>query len=184
MVLFYIGTWTGCNWYLESLSISHFTTSASFTAYWQGMMSDLTDFLVLIRLRIYWCPHHYEFRNHKGVAWCCYFCNWYRERWSLSNYTRTALITEYWQGMMSDLECFLFLILLRTNWCQHHYEFGNYNGVAWWYNHVKLVWGEVEYITLHYKCFHHWVLAGNDVRFDVLPGFDPSSKSILVPTPF
>ena len=61
------------NWSVDSLSICHFTTSASIMDYWQGMMQDLIDFLELILLRTYWCPHHNVFRNHRGVAWCCYF---------------------------------------------------------------------------------------------------------------
>ena len=105
-----------CNWYLERLGVSHFSASASITEYWQGMMSDLIDLMDMIRLRTYWCPHHYELRNHRGVAWCWYF----------------------WQ----------------------------------------LISREVEYIILHYKCFHHWVLARNDVSFDWFPDLDPS-KNIL-----
>ena len=158
-------------------------------------MSDSIYFLVLIRLRIYWCPHHYEyrnysgeawwyshsqlvsgeieciklhykcfhpwvlagndvgfdrspgfdltknilvppphyeFRNHRGVAWCCHFGNWYVDSLSICHFTTSAFITEYWQGMMSDLIDILILIHLRTYWCPHQYEFRNYNGVAWW----------------------------------------------------
>ena len=50
--------------YVDSLGMSHFTTSASITEYWQGLMSVLIYFLDLIRLRTYWWPHHYEFRDH------------------------------------------------------------------------------------------------------------------------
>ena len=64
------------NWYLETLRISHLTTSASITEYWQGMMSVLINFLDLIGLRTYWWPHHYEFRSHSEDVW------WY-EQWQL-----------------------------------------------------------------------------------------------------
>ena len=95
--------------------------------------------------------------------------NWYLERLSISHFTTSTCITEYWQGMMSDLIDFLFLNRLRTYWCPHHYEFRNESGVAWWYNHLQLVSGAVEYITLCYKYFHHCVFAGNDVTFDRFP---------------
>jgi hypothetical protein len=61
-----------CKWYLERLSISNFPRNASTTEYWQGMMSDLIDFLDLIHQRTLFCSHHYEFRNHTGVAWWYY----------------------------------------------------------------------------------------------------------------
>ena len=32
------------NWFLDSLGMSHFTTSASSTEYWRGMMSVLINF--------------------------------------------------------------------------------------------------------------------------------------------
>ena len=171
------------NWYVaERLRISHFTTSASITEYWQGMMSVLIFFLLLIRLRIYWWPHHYEFWNYRGVAW------WY-EHWQLvcgqfglSQLFTSASNTEYWLGMMSVLIFFLILIRTRIYWCPHHYEFRNYRGEVWWYEHWQLVCGQFGYVTLHYKCFHHWVLAGNGVSFDILPDFDPY-KNILVSTP-
>ena len=162
------------NWYLESLSISHFTTSGSITEYWQGMMSVLIDFLILIHLRTYWCPHHYEFRNHRGVAWCCFFFNWYVDSLGICHFTTSASITEYWQGMVSVLINFLELIRPRTYWCPHHYEFRNHRGVDWWYSHLQLVRGQFEYMPFLYKCFHHRVLARNDDRFDKFPGFDPS----------
>ena len=146
------------------------------------MMSDLMYFLELIRLRTYWCPHHYEFRNQRGVVWCCFFCHWYLDSLSIFHYTISAYNTEYWQGMMSVLIYLLVLIRLRIYWCPLHYGFGNHRGVALWYNRLQLVSGEVEYITLHYKCFHHLVLAGNDVSFDIFPSFDPS-KNILVAAP-
>ena len=34
------------NWFVDSLGMSHFTTSASITEYWQGMMSVLIKFPV------------------------------------------------------------------------------------------------------------------------------------------
>jgi hypothetical protein len=37
----WLGNIINCNWYLDSLSISHFTTSASNTEFWQRTMSDL-----------------------------------------------------------------------------------------------------------------------------------------------
>jgi len=50
-----LGTTEGCpgavifgNWHVDSLSISHLTTDASITEYWQGIMSVLIDFLILI----------------------------------------------------------------------------------------------------------------------------------------
>ena len=108
-------------------------------------------------------------------------CIWYLAKLSISHFTTIASITEYWQGMMIDLIDLLVFIHLRTYWCPHKYEFWTIRGVAWWYNHVHLISEEVEYITLNYKCFHHWVLARNDVRFDRFPVFDPSDN-ILVPT--
>ena len=108
-------------------------------------------------------------------------CIWYLARLSISHFTTIASITEYWQGMMTDLIDLLVFIRPRTYWGPHKYEFRTIRGVAWLYNRLHLISGEVEYITLNYKCFHHWVLAGNDVRFNVLPGFDPS-KNIMVPT--
>ena len=111
------------------------------------------------------------------------FSNWYLGRLSISHFTTSASITVYWQGMRPVLiDCRLILIrLVRTYWCPHHYEYRNYSGVAWWYKHWQLVSGEVEYIPLHYKCFHHWVLARNEVSFDRFPDFD-LSKNILMPT--
>ena len=108
--------------------------------------------------------------------------NLYMDRLSISHFTTSASIPEYWQGMMSDLIDFLVLIWLRISWSPHKYVSWNHRGVAWWYNHLQLVSGEFEYIPLHYKCFHHWVLAGYDVSSDILPNVDPS-KNILVATP-
>ena len=135
--------------------------------YWQGMLSDLINFLELIRLRTYWCPHHYEFKNHRGMAWCIIICIWYVDSLGICHFIKSASITEYWQGMVSDLIDFLESIRLRTYWCPHQYEFRNHRGVAWWYSHLQLVCGQFEYMPLHYKCFHHRVLARrNDVSFD------------------
>jgi len=110
-------------------------------------------------------------------------CSWYVDSLSICHFTTSASITEYWQeGMMSVLINFLDLIRLRTYWCPHHYEFRNHTGVDWWYSHLQLVCGQFEYMPLQYKCFHHGVLARNDVSFDKFPGFDPT-KNILVSTP-
>ena len=84
-----------------------------------------------------------------------FFFNWYLDSLSISHFTTSASITEYWQEMMSVLIDFLDVILLRIHLCPHQYDFSNYIGVAWWYNHLQLVSGQLEYITLHYKYFHH-----------------------------
>ena len=57
------------NWYLYSLSMSHFNSSASITEYWHGMMSVLVDFFFWMSQRTYWCPCHCEFRNYSWVGW-------------------------------------------------------------------------------------------------------------------
>jgi len=111
-------------------------------------------------------------------------CNWYLERLSISNFTTTAFITEYWQGKMPDLMYFLVcLISEKTYCCPNHYEFRNHIGVAWCCCFSQLVSGEVEYIKLHYNCFHHWVLARKDARLDVLPGLFDRWKNILLSQP-
>jgi len=107
---------------------------------------------------------------------------WFLDSLSMSHFSTSASITEYWQGMMSVLVDFLIWICLRTYWCPRHYEFRNYSGVAWWYKHSQLVSGQFKYVPLQFKCFHHRVLARNDVSFGRIPDFDPS-KNILVSTP-
>ena len=57
------------NWYPDSLSMSHFNSSASIMEYLQGMMSVLGDLLIWMSQRTYWCPCHCEFRNYSGMAW-------------------------------------------------------------------------------------------------------------------
>ena len=110
-------------------------------------------------------------------------CNWYLERLSISNFTTTAFITEYWQGKMPDLMYFLVcLISEKTYCCPNHYDFRNKSGVDWCCCFLQLVSGEIEYIPLDYNCFRNWVLARTDVRFDIFTGSDPS-QNILVPTP-
>ena len=101
---------------------------------------------------------------------------------SMSRINTSASITEYWQGMMSVLVDVLIWIRLRIYWCPRHYEFRNYSGVAWWYTHSQLVSGQFEYVPHQFKCFHHQVLARNDVSFGRIPDFD-RSKNILVSTP-
>ena len=107
------------------------------------------------------------------------FCNWYVERLSISNFTRTALVTEYWQGMMSDLINFLDRIRQSTVFCPPHYEFRKYTGVAWWYYSLQLISGQVEYIKPHLNCLDHLVLARNDVRFDKLTSLDPYESTVF-----
>ena len=109
--------------------------------------------------------------------------NWFLDSLSMSHFTSSASITEYWQGMMSVLVDFLIWMSLRTYWCPPHYEFRNYSGVAWLYMHSQMVSGQFEYVLLQYKCFHRGVLALNDVSFGTFPDFDMSSKNILVSTP-
>jgi len=109
-------------------------------------------------------------------------CNWFLDSLSMSHFNTSPSITEYWLAMMSVLKDLLILICLRSYRCPHHYEFRNYSGVAWWYMHSQLVSVQLEYITLHYKCFHLWVLARNDVSFARFPDLDPS-KNILLSTP-
>jgi len=75
----------------------------------------------------------------------------------------------------------LVLLVVLVPW-PHHYEFRNHSEEVWWYEHWKLVCGQFGYVTLHYKCFHHGVLARNDVSFDKFPGFDPN-ENILEATP-
>ena len=164
--------------------MSHFNTNASITEYWQGMISVLLDFLSWIRLRTYWCPHHFEFRNYRGVAW------WYTHSQLASGqfeyaplqYTcfhhRVLARNDFSFARFPDI-----WILLRTYWCPHYYEFRNYSGVAWWYTHSQSVSWQFEYVPHQYKCFHHRVLARNDVSFARFPDLDPS-KNILVSTPF
>ena len=89
------------------------------------------------------------------------FGNWSVESLGICHFTTSASITEYWQGMVSVLINFLDLIRLRTYWCTHHYEFRNHSEEVCWYEHWQLVCGQFGYVTLHYKCFHHGVLARN-----------------------
>ena len=91
------------------------------------------------------------------------------------------LVTRFWRSLQYH-EVFLAPVYKSPFWCPRHYEFRNYSGVACWYMHWQLVSGQFEYITLQYKCFHHWVLARNDVSFDRFPDLVPS-KNILVSTP-
>ena len=78
--------------------MSHFTTSASITEYWQGMMSVLLDVLMWMSLRIYWCPRHYEFRNYSGVAY------WY---------THSQLISGQFEYFPLQFKCFHHRVLTR-----------------------------------------------------------------------
>ena len=177
------GTVIICNWYVDSLSICHFTRSASIAEYWQGIMSVLIDFLILIWLSIYWCPHQYGSRNYSRVVWCWYIWQLVSGQFEyMPLHYKCFHQGEYWQGMVSVLIHFLELILLRTYWCPHHYEFRNHRGGAWSWFVWQLVFGQFEHIPLHYKCFHRWVLAKNNVSFDWYPDFDPS-KNILMPKP-
>jgi len=105
--------------------------------------------------------------------------NWFLDSLTMSHFSTTASITEYWQGMMSVLVDFLIWICLRTYWCPRHYEFRKHSGVAWWYTHSQLVSGQFEYVPLQFKCFHHQVLARNEVSF----GRFPDLENILIPTP-
>ena len=81
--------------------------------------------------------------------------NWFVDSLGMSHLTTSASFTEYWQGMMSDLKFFLILLCTRIYWCPHHYDFRNYRGDVWWYEHWQWVCGQFGYVTIQYKCFHH-----------------------------
>ena len=92
------------NGYLDSLSISHFNTSASITKYWQGMISDLMYFLVWICLRTYCSLHHYEFRNYRGVA------GWYKH-WQLVSRQFKHITLQYKCSQQQLIEWIAFYLL-------------------------------------------------------------------------
>ena len=96
------------------MSICHFATSAFITQYWQGMMSVLIDFLVLIRQRINDARTTMSFGTTAEWLGGISIGNWYVERLTITHFTTSASNTEYWQGMMSDLMYFLILIRLGT----------------------------------------------------------------------
>ena len=110
------------NWNRERLCISYFLRTASITENRQGMTWDLIAFLVLVHQRTYLCPHHYEFRNHRGVGGCGIFLfNWNLERLSIPHFLRTASITENRHPSKTQ-PCYkvymFFLIYTRTVWNQ------------------------------------------------------------------
>jgi hypothetical protein len=134
---------------VERLSISNFPRTASITEYWQGMMSDLIDFLDLIHQSTVFFPQHSEFRNCIGVVWWYYLllliCGEVEYiRLPYNSWSHHLMET----GMIPDLMYLLVLIHQRTVYCPRRYEFRNFTGVAWWYYSLQLVSGELEYIKL------------------------------------
>ena len=134
---------------------------------------------VKIQLRTHWWPHHYEFSKTVKMFGCMNIGSWYVDSLGMSHFTTSASITEYWQGMMSVLGGFLIVICLRTYWCPCHFEFMNYNRVAWWYTHSQFFSRPFEYDPLQVRCFHHWVLARNNVNFGSFPDFYPLNNKLV-----
>ena len=123
-----------------------------------------------------------SFGTTDGWLGCTSIGNWYVNSLGMSHFITIASTTEYWQGMMSVLIFFLILINLRVYWWPHHYDFRNHSEEFWWYEHWQLICGQFGYVIIHSRCFHHGVLARNDVSFDILPDFDPY-MNILVSIP-
>ena len=122
------------------------------------------DFLILMGIRTYWCPRHYEFSNYRGVAW------WYRY---------SQMVSGQFEYVPLQYKCFHHRVLARIMvrvgrfpemdpsknilmptplWVQELQRSG------YWYTHWQLVCGQFEYVPLQFKCFHHRVLARNDFR--------------------
>jgi hypothetical protein len=102
------------NWYLERLSISNFSSTASIMKSWLWMIPYFIGLLVLIHQRTVYCPHHYEYLNYSGMAWWYYYLQlgWYLERLSISNFSTstpsiTIIIFYMFSGIDPSVNCLL-----------------------------------------------------------------------------